>query len=1134
VNEWLTNHVDSTLRVPLQSRWREFVTNSRVPVSGVVSGLVVGCIPESLKITVSAGHGIVAGTQCYLEADIELSVSDLVSDGVAHYVCLRQITETETGADAFGTAVWVRRYTDFEVVVLTASEYSPATASLQDGTPATVLCIGRVVWEVTDTEVVVNGVAYPMRVRAVGSSLSEFDTSAYRDAARIGDVVAVMEPIVPVALNEIAVRLYSLGNRTDPVLVTVTIPGVGRRQVSGLWVQNPNSASQKPWTVACLVDGVTYYPADADIPDTRKWVEIRRAGAEMVSYLTSMPRFSATVISYESHDATEFVADIATPVSAADHKHRNATGSATVVSAGNPHRLSLNDVGVNETTPLLRSMFDTGFSVHRESVTGVVGDLVTEHTEGCNVRVDWFGSRTQVIGAKYIVTEHSIRSVAYVVNASTGASIAHRVSGGVIVLTDTITAGSFAGYVEFVPNLPYSAGDMVAVTVAGTASGSENRRRLYRCRAFYNPIQSHAGEPGPAFVNPDGSLSGGGAILFEEMIRVPGIVVGYYAVLDNEYVSDPVGTSSVRFRPNTTYAVVSQGRVIDPDPERSLSQVSLYALSGLSVSDLSISLDKDYSFQLSTSVCDRTKLADRTSSKWTASGYGTGNAVPVFSTSRQVKVTALHTGLENLYLPPHGTCGVTKASRSAFAGNVKLLYRYGIGPATVSVLNTAGSLGLVLDSNAVPFDVTNSSLVDGNGDIVARDYWEFDAKSSRVYLSDSVYRGDSSYAFMRTAYESPRSEVIATAKGTKTIPGTSATALISVRVKAMIDVGDSVTVSCADTVTGTKFSVTRTARYPAVGSPARTLKQFDVGSTPAATATNIADSLNADPAFVDAGFVAVALTGAASQSVCYVRVIAPAGARFNTIASITTASPMNGMSVKSGFSGGADHVWTIADLVGMEVFVRDAVPVLDRNCYWSVYCTGDLDSGADPNTFYRVAYLSASTTSSGMTGTSSTGEPVVQVLKHVITADDVSGTLDTLSISDEFSVTIAVTGTDASGTEVTETVTLSRDTFSDLVTATSASNDHRWVRLQNQLVRVSSWVVVDSKGIGVSEIVIAAESGADAGSCYGLCSVNWNGSQITSIRDTRDIVNAQARSRQSSECAGEALMQASVLLSLAH
>jgi hypothetical protein len=169
-----------------------------------------------------------------------------------------------------------------------------------------------------------------------------------------------------------------------------------------------------------------------------------------------------------------------------------------------------------------------------------------------------------------------------------------------------------------------------------------------------------------------------------------------------------------------------------------------------------------------------------------------------------------------------------------------------------------------------------------------------------------------------------------------------------------------------------------------------------------------------------------------------------------------------------------------------------------------------------------------------MTGTSSTGEPVVQVLKHVITADDVSGTLDTLSISDEFSVTIAVTGTDASGTEVTETVTLSRDTFSDLVTATSASNDHRWVRLQNQLVRVSSWVVVDSKGIGVSEIVIAAESGADAGSCYGLCSVNWNGSQITSIRDTRDIVNAQARSRQSSECAGEALMQASVLLSLAH
>lgn len=1135
MNEWLTNQVNSTLRVPLQARWRELITGTAQAVTGVVTGLTVSCDDADAalgRIRVGAGAAVVNGTECFIDDELVIVPVGGIEDGTKHYVCISVSQHIDSALDTFGKSVWVRRYTDFDVVVFRDAEYNAAVASANATDGNAVLCLGRVVWEVTDTVVVCGGVSYPMRVRAVGSDLAEFDTPAYRAAGRIGDVVAVMEIAAPQAMGLVAVRLYRLDNRVDPVRCFVTVPGIGRTEVSGLWVQNPNLSSSKLWTVSCLVNGVTLFPDDADVPDTRRWMQQHDAGSDTVEYLTSMLRFTATAISHDSESASEFVPDIATAVSAADHEHRNAVGSAPESSV-NPHRLTCNDVGLNETTPLLRGLFNVGFAVAHENVAGagIIGELAVETTAGCNVRIDWLGTRTGRVGAKYIVTEHTPRSIAYVTATASDTAvvaIAHEVINGVVVIPDTVVAGSFANYVEFNPRQTYAAGDMVAVTVSGTVVGTEKYRRLYRCDFFYNPVVTHAGQLGPAVVEPDGSLSGGGALLFTEQVRVTSIVVGYYYVADNEFMSDPVGTSSIRFRPNTKQAVVAQGRVIDAQPNRGFGQFNMHALTGLPVKALALSLDKDYEIQASVAVCDRAVLSERTASKWTASGSGISNAIPTFSTSRQVKLTAVSTPNASNYFPPAGRCGVTRASLSKWAGNVKLLYVYGVNASDVAVLNTASAAGLRVDATALPFDATNAVLVDGNSEIIAREYWSYTPSTGAVSISDSVFRTDNSYGFRREAYESPRSFGIFAAKGTKKFAGTPAVARISVRAAQFLDVGDSITISCADTVTGIKFSATKTARNPtAVPAPAaRTPKQFDIGATPALTAANLAACLNADPAFNEAGFAATAVVGTSSPSLCYVVVTTPAGARFNTVASVSVSSAYNGIAIKSTFSGGADHTWSISDLVGMEVFVDDAIPKPDHNCYWSVYCTGDLDSGADASTFYRIAYVDASM--------SDNVDPSEAVLKHTITADDIAGTLDTIVLGTEFSATITITGTDSSGASVAETVTLSRDTFTDLTdsTATSTVNDDRWVRLQNQFVRVESWTALDVVAAGNAELVIVAESGADAGSCYGLAQLDWNGSSITSVSDTREIVTSQTR-RVDALAIGEAMAQASTLLTLA-
>ena len=688
-------------------------------------------------------------------------------------------------------------------------------------------------------------------------------------------------------------------------------------------------------------------------------------------------------------------------------------------------------------------------------------------------------------------------------------------------------AGTFSTYPVFVPSLAYGSDSLVVTQVRGVPVTSADSRRLWKLKTGYVPAFY-----GAVTVSDTGDISGAMSTMFEELFRPDEIEVGYYYVADTEYQNDPVGTSTLRIRTNPKLALISQGRVIEPDQSTTpvFQQLSLFPYAGLDVGDMTISLTKDNELVSSQTVCDRTLLSVRSSSKWTASGTGLGNAVPVFDTSRQVKVTAVNTPSSSLYEAPHGSISV--ASKTAFVGRVKLLFVYGVNAASVAVLNriNATSSGLLLDPSVPAFDAANAKLIDANSDVIARDQWEYNPTTKTVYLSDSVFRGDSSYALHREGYESPRNQSGAIeVKGTKKAVGTSAKALVALRSNSRIDAGASITIQFANTETGESFTSTKSAFITSASAPASTAnasRQFVVGANADATVLNILKAFREDPAFVDAGFVVDYTRTGTPGAFNYVIVFtAPPGAMYNTAATITVSCPSNGLGLKQGFRGGTDHKWSFADLVGMTVRIRDVAPSPDLSCYWSVYCTGDLDTdGYDADTFYRIAYIDASMTDNS--------EPTIKTLSHTITADDVDGTLDTMTgIGSEFACTVAITGIDAVGSTVTETVTLDRDTFHD-ITDIRKYNAKRWIRTQNQFVQVTSWSVLDSSNVGNAELCIVAESGADAGSSYGVCEVTWSGNEITRCQDRRKIQPSCARPTASALAVGEAMSHACVLMDM--
>ena len=1113
MNKWLTDTVDSTLTVPLRSRWH--LLSSSTPdtldvvsglASGILSGLTVSCDADAHVVTVAAGTAVINGLVCSFANSTSFSIT-AVYDADLYYVVLKSSDVVDTGTNSFNKNVWTNKHTTYNLALVAEADYIKSDAQL---------VLGTVRWEVTTSTVLVAGTAYPMRVLAVYNSLAVVDTPAARASARIGDVVAVLALSYPETVGKIAVTLYELQYRTDPVNVLVTDPSTNTQvYVDGMWVDNPayGTTSTKSKTVACLVNGVTLYPADADIPDTRKWTPVLNTDAGLLAYLTSMPSYVVDVVDYTDSAASETLPDIAALASAIDTKHRYQTGNATSDFPGNPHKLSFNDISDGTSVPVLSTLFDEGFAVYGQTAQGIVGTLTTEVVLGGDIKVDWFGFRTGIIGNRYIVTKHVPTTIAYVTDSDTAQEIPHQLVRDTISLGTDFVGGTFSGYVQFAPNLSYSVGDYVTTVVDGKPVNASSYLRLWKC------VASYAGTTSSATVGLDGTISGSQASCFVELKCPTSVEVGYRYVADTEYEMDPTGGSVVRIRQNTDLAILTQGHVLDPVQVTDyafFNAFSLHSYLNLLVESMELMLTSDSDVVSTQAICDRALLSSRSSSKWTASGTGTGNAIPVFATNRQVKLTCVNTPGANLYLPPAGSIAIADAT--SFHGHVKLLYVYGVRADSAAVLNRAGSKNLVLDPAVGPFDASNAKLVDSDETEIKGDYWQLDSSTQSIYLADSVYRSSDSYALIRKAYESPRNlSGTVEVTGTKTVVGTSATASICIQDFTRILAGDSITVTSTDSTTGASFTATKTATTSA--SPS--VNQFAITDKLITTAQSIVAAFNSDPAFSGSSFGAGIHN---ANNKLYVVFAAPPGAQFNTNAQLQVTSAGNGLSLAGSFSGGADHVWSFADLVGMQVTITDTVPRMDCNAYWSVYSTGDLDSGYDTNTFYRVGTADASYSSVADTKTT-------KAYTVTVGTSDITGDLDTIDTSSEFSCTVVITGADSTGSTVTDTLVLDRTTFADC-SDPSVSNDKRWVRMPDQVVTVSSWQITDSTGIGSAELAIIAESGADAGPCYSLCKLDWSGSAITAIQDTRKIVTSNTRVIADAKAVGDALSHTCILLGL--
>ena len=1115
MNKWLTESVNSTLRTPLQSRWH--LLSSAEPdaldvvaglASGIISGLTLACDANAHTVTVSAGQAVINGLVCTFSAPTIFSIT-AVYDSDLFYVVLQSVDIEDMTTNTFNKATWLQHHTTYSLALLSAADYKMNDKQL---------VLGIVRWEVTTSTVLVAGTAYPMRVLAVYNALDIVDTVAARALARIGDIVAVLALSYPETVGNIAVTLYELQYRTDPVRVPVTVSPGTVIYVDGMWVDNANygTTSTKRKTVACLIDGVTLYPADADIPDTRMWTPILNTNTGLLAYLTSMPSYVADVLDYTDPATVETVPEIAAVASAIDMSHRYMTGNATSDFPGNPHKLSFNDINDSERVPLLGALFDEGFAIYGQTPQGVIGMLTTETTLGGDIKVDWFGLRTGIIGNRYIVTKHVPTSIAYVTNSDTAQEIPHQLMRDVVSLGIDFVGGTFSGYVRFAPRLSYSIGDLVTTTVANKPANASTYLRLWKCTVAY------VGGKDTTQVDAYGTLVGAQASCFVELQCPTSVVVGYRYVADTEYETDPTGGSTVRIRQNTDIAILTQGHVLDPvqlTDYAFFNTFSLHSYLDLFVESMELMLTSDSEVVSSQAICDRAVLSDRSSSKWTASGTGTGNAIPVFATNRQVKLTCVNTPGANLYVPSTGSIAVTSTSTSNFYGRVKLLYVYGVHAESVSVLNRAGSKNLILDPNVGPFDTTNAKLVDSDETEIAQDYWQYDPTTQRVYISDSVYRSSTGYAFIRKRYESPRNlSGTITGTGTKTVAGVSATARVCIRDASRIAAGDSISISSTDATTGSTFTATKTAATSASTVTTPT-SQFVIAALAMTTATNIAAAFNADPAFSDAGYLASARLISGRYNVVFT---APPGAQFNSNATVQVTCTGNGMSVAQSFSGGADHTWSFSDLAGMTVTITDAVPEIDCSAYWSVYSTGDLDSGYDESTFYRIGTIDASYTEA-------TDVKTTKTYSLTVSAADVTGTLDSMSIADEFSCTVVVTGSDSTGTVVTDTLVIDRTVFADC-TDPGKENDKRWIRMPDQVVTVSSWQVTDSAGLGSAELAVVAETGADAGPCYSICKLEWSGSSITAIQDARKIVTSNTRVIADAKAVGDALSHTCTLL----
>lgn len=206
-----------------------------------------------------------------------------------------------------------------------------------------------------------------------------------------------------------------------------------------------------------------------------------------------------------------------------------------------------------------------------------------------------------------------------------------------------------------------------------------------------------------------------------------------------------------------------------------------------------------------------------------------------------------------------------------------------------------------------------------------------------------------------------------------------------------------------------------------------------------------------------------------------------------------------------GFSGGLDtKTPSFEDIAGAVIVLEDEQQ-FDATGVFHIYCTDNLDAGGSENLYRHIGDI-----------TQSRGQPA-----YYMYVDQTYFTNKTINLDDEFRASVLVSGTDASGVNVSETLEITPLNFCEY-SGLDDTNELQFVRTTQLFAKLNQWVVVDSSNIGTSEIVVLSQLTANARDLYELCEMNWNGAKIQSKTDRRRIIQSTTLN-DSSHHVGEAM-----------
>lgn len=247
-------------------------------------------------------------------------------------------------------------------------------------------------------------------------------------------------------------------------------------------------------------------------------------------------------------------------------------------------------------------------------------------------------------------------------------------------------------------------------------------------------------------------------------------------------------------------------------------------------------------------------------------------------------------------------------------------------------------------------------------------------------------------------------------------------------------------------------------------------------------------AFNQDPA-VDAAGISAAFTVNK-----LVFTAAPGAAGNKLIATADTAN--NAVSVTT-YAGGSDKPASgINALAGTQVEITDGYDY-DPNGYFVIYATGDLDDGGSETVYTRVGEVRQSL-------------DISQYQVGLNPANFVPATTgpSSLNTGNEFMLSVLISGTDATGASISETLVLTPQVFCDYMeTRNRVVNEFQFVRTKNLYQTLSSWTVTGKQNTGSAKLVVLSEVVSGVRALFPVFRAFWNGTALQDIRDARAFLS---------------------------